>query len=222
MKVLIIEDDPSMRDGLKSILEKESFIVECADNGNQGSYLARSKNYDLILLDALLPGKHGSTVCKEIKQSGKQTPIMVLSVCNEIDEKLKLFDLGVDDYLTKPYAPQELLARITALNKRIGTPSSKVLTAGTLTVHLDTQQVFKNTKEISITCKEFSILELLLKNKNRVVSKGILFNELWSGRSLSESKTIETHILNLRKKLGSLGKQIIITVSGRGYKIVDK
>lgn len=219
MRILVVEDNPEMRSYLKMTLERESYVVDCADNGEKGSYMARTNEYDLVLLDNVLPQKMGLEVCKDIRKSEKNTPIMLLSVRSEIEEKTLHLDSGADDYLTKPYSHQELVSRIKALTRRQGVVNSAIFTIGDLTLNSLSHEVFKGKKEIYLTRKEFALLELLLRNKGKIVSRGTILEHVWEIDSDPHSKTVETHILNLRKKIGSKKRQIIFNVPGRGYKI---
>jgi DNA-binding response OmpR family regulator len=219
MRILVIEDDKDTRDYLKLTLERESFTVDCAPDGEKGSYMARTNLYDLVLLDSVLPYKHGYEVCTEIRESGKTFPIILLSVQSEIEQKTKLLDLGADDYLTKPYSHKELLARIRAVTRRPTTIDSPELSIGDITLNSTTNEVYKGRKEVYLTRKEFALLEILLKNKGKLVSRGLILERVWDMDNAPFSKTVETHILNLRKKLESGKKKFIFNIPGRGYKI---
>jgi DNA-binding response OmpR family regulator len=219
MRILVVEDDADMRDYLKITLERESFIVDCAPDGQKGSYMARTNDYDMVLLDNMLPNKTGIEVCKDVRQSGKNMPIILLSVKSEADEKAALLDSGADDYLTKPYSHKELLARMRALMRRAPLVKPTVLKVGDVTLDTTTNEVRKGKKEIYLTRKEFGLLELLMQNKGNIVSRGAILEHVWDSDGDPFSKTIETHILNLRKKIENGRKRFLINVPGRGYKI---
>lgn len=219
MRILIIEDDAEIREFLKITLEKESFAIDTAPDGKQGSYMARINEYDLIILDNILPHKTGIEVCIDIRKIGKVTPILILSVKSSSDEKALLLNAGADDYMTKPYSHIELLARIKALARRPSNFKNTKITTRNLTLDSSTYEVRVFGKEVYLTTKEFSLLELLLKNQGKVVSRGTMIEHLWDINGNPLSKTIEAHIVNLRKKIENKNYKIIINVPGRGYKI---
>jgi len=219
MRILIVEDDTEMRDFLKVTLERESFAVDIAEDGKQGSYMARTNDYDLIILDNVLPHKLGIEVCSDIRKMGKTTPILLLSVRSEIDEKTALLDAGADDYIIKPYSHKELLSRIRALTRRSSVITPTRLYVDDLILDSVAYEVRRGEKEIHLTTKEFALLELLLRNKGKVVSRGIILEHVWDISGDPLSKTVETHIVNLRKKIEKGSKKLIVNVSGRGYKI---
>jgi two-component system copper resistance phosphate regulon response regulator CusR len=219
MRILIIEDDKEVSQFLKMSLEAESFIVDVAPDGEKGSYVARCENYDLILLDYLLPKKDGFEVCQELRKNGITAPIIMVSVKKETPLKVGLLNLGADDYITKPFLFDELLARIRAVLRRQPTLKPTILTIGDLTLEPAAQRTIKGRKEVYLTRKEFILLEYLLENRGKVVSRGMILEHVWNRESDPFSNTIEAHILNLRKKIDSGKKKLIHTVPGRGYKI---
>lgn len=219
MRILIIEDDAEIRESLKLTLEGESFVVDSAKDGKEGSYMARTNEYDLIILDNILPHKLGIEVCKDVRRSGKTTPILLLSVRTDPEEKAQLLDAGVDDYMTKPHSHQELIARIRALTRRGHVIQSTQLEIDNLVLDSTTYEVRRGKQQIYLTLKEFSLLELLLKNKGKVVSRGSILEHVWNIDGDPLSKTIETHIVNLRKKIEKGRDKLIYNIPGRGYKI---
>ncbi len=221
MKLLIIEDDSSIRNVLQMSLKSMNFIVDSAEDGDQGSYLARTNNYDLIVLDNILPKKLGKQVCKEIREAGKNTPIILLSMKSDVLEKVAVLDAGADDYMTKPFSFEELLARIRALTRRPNNVSEKIFNIKDIELNTDRHVVLKSGKEIELTKKEFTLLEYLLKNKEKVVSRGQIMEHVWDINADPFSNTIESHIVNLRKKIGDPNKKIIKNIPGRGYKITE-
>ena len=220
MRILIVEDDADTREAVQIGLEQEAFIVDEASDGDKGSYAARTNDYDLIILDYILPRKNGWEVCREVRASGKTMPILVLTVRSSIDDKIEFLNCGADDYLTKPFAFFELLARVRALLRRPHGMEPVVLTLDDLTVDTHRQRVIRGKKQIYLTRKEFSLLEYLMKHKGSVVSRGMIMEHVWNAESDPFSNTIEAHILNVRKKVDiDKDKKLIQTVPGRGYKI---
>ncbi|HYC34397.1 MAG TPA: response regulator transcription factor [Candidatus Paceibacterota bacterium] len=220
MRILIIEDEQEISDFLKVSLKAESFAVDCAADGEKGSYLARTNDYDLIILDNILPKKAGLEVCKEIRKLGKTMPIIILSVRNQVIEKIDLLNAGADDYLTKPFSIEELLARMRALLRRKTTIEQEVLKVGDITLNSKTCIVTHKKKPVHLTRKEFMLLQYLMQNEGAVMSRGMILEHVWDMSIDIFSNTIESHVLSLRKKLDDAKKhEIIQTVSGRGYKI---
>jgi DNA-binding response OmpR family regulator len=220
MRILIVEDDEDISRSLKSSLEAETFSVDTAADGETGSYLARTNEYDLVILDFMLPKKDGKTICMEIRQAGKTMPIIMLTVRSTTEAKVELLNTGADDYLTKPFSFHELRARIRALLRRPRELEATTFELNDLTVDTLRQKVVRNGKEVYLTRKEFSLLEYLLKHQGIVVSRGMIMEHVWDAEGDPFSNTIEAHILNLRKKIdASEKKKLIQTIPGRGYTI---
>lgn len=220
MRILIIEDEALISAFLKASLEAEYFAVDTAADGERGSYLAHVNEYDLVILDNMLPKKEGIEILQELRGSGKTMPILVLSVKSETVRKVDLLNAGADDYLTKPFALDELLARIRALLRRKPGLEGDVLRVGNLTLDTKKLSVRRGEREIDLTRKEFMLLQYLMQNEGSVVSRGMILEHVWDMSVDIFSNTIESHVLSLRRKLGETGKDgLIKTVSGRGYKI---
>jgi two-component system, OmpR family, response regulator len=220
MRILLVEDDSEVRVSLKANLEADCFVVDTAGDGVQGSYLGRIHDYDAIILDKMLPGKSGSDVCREIRQSGKKTPILILSVKSEIDDKTALLDAGADDYVSKPFAYKELHSRIRAILRRPAYVPDQTLEAGDVVLDTINHKVWQKGKEIYLTKKEFSLAEYLLRNRGRAVSRATLMEHVWDADVDPFSNTIDAHITNLRRKLeASDSPKLIHTVPGLGYKV---
>ncbi len=220
MRLLIIEDNVEFVTLLKNRLEEKCFAVDNAYDGDRGLFLAKTNEYDLILLDCALPGKSGFEICKELRFFGKHTPIIIISVSNDTPKKVAGLELGADDYLGKPFLFDELYARIQAVLRRPPIQNSCILAFGDLTLDTNKQRVTRGKDAIYLTKKEFSLLEYLMKHAGAVVSRGEIMEHIWDANLDPFSNTIETHILNLRKKLHSGNrKKIIHSVPGRGYKI---
>jgi DNA-binding response OmpR family regulator len=220
MRILLVEDDESILASLRVRLKSEGFSVDVEQDGIKGSFLARTNNYDVIILDYMLPRKGGEKICQEIRARGTTTPIIMISVQTEIPTKVGLLNLGADDYVTKPFPFEELLARIRAVLRRPNTLKEEILSIDDLVLDVARCRVERGQEKIKLTRKEFALLEYLLRNKGAVLSRGTLMEHVWDIHGDLFSNTIETHILNLRKKIDRPGaKKLIYTISGRGYKI---
>ena len=220
MRMLIVEDDPEIASFLKRSFEAESFAVDVAHDGERGSYAARTNGYDLIILDNMLPKKHGLEVCRDIRANGQSMPIIMLSVRSEIPEKVALLRAGVDDYMTKPYSFDELLARVRGHLRRSRTIEPTDIRIDDLCINTLKQEVLRGAKSIYLTRKEFALLELLAKNVGQVVSRGTIMEHVWDMEGNPLSRTIDMHILNIRKKIELPRKRRLIhNIPGRGYKL---
>lgn len=218
MKVLLVEDDNEIAELVRKTLIADDNIVEVAEDGNNGSFLARSFDYDAIVLDYSLPKKDGLTVCKEIRNAGKFTPVLFLTVAGDIETKLEAFKKGADDYMTKPFALRELQARLKAITSRPAIVKNDVLQIGDLEMNTNKHTVTRCGKNIRLTHKEYSMLEYLMRNVGTVISRALLMEHIWTADSNPFSNTIETHIRNLRKKINIKNKpDLIKNVTGRGY-----
>ncbi|HMP67216.1 MAG TPA: response regulator transcription factor [Candidatus Paceibacterota bacterium] len=220
MKILIIEDDISIRNVLRMSLEELSYTVDEAEDGERGSYFARINKYDLIILDNVLPKKLGKKVCEDIRNSGINTPILLLSAKNDVNSKVELLDSGADDYLTKPFSFAELKSRIKSLLRRPHKIEDVILKSRNIKLNSNTGEVFLKNKKIYLTRKEFSLLEFLMKNPNQILSRSKLIENIWDINADPFSNTIETHIGNLRAKFRDNNKKVIANIPGRGYKFI--
>lgn len=221
MKLLIIEDDISIRNVLRLGLEESAYSVDEAEDGERGAYLAKINKYDLIILDNILPKKMGKKVCEELRKSGINTPILLLSAKNDVNSKIDLLQSGADDYLTKPFSFAELQARIKTLLRRPHKIEGVILRTKNIELNTDTGEVFIRNKKIYLTRKEFSLLEFMMKNTNKIISRTNLMENIWDMNGDPFSNTIETHISNLRVKIKDTNKKIISNVPGRGYKFIS-
>lgn len=222
MKILIIEDDQKIINFLKKGLEEESYIIDYSLNGDEGIYLASINEYDLILLDIMLPIKDGIEVCRILRASDIKTPIIMLTAKDSIEDKIKGLDIGANDYIAKPFSFSELLARIR-VQLRSQNTFTTTLKIANLELDLLTKSAKRENKNISLTAKEFSILEFLIKNKNKVLSETIISTSLSNIEDESMSNIVNVYIYRLRNKIDKpFEKKLIKTIRGLGYKISDE
>jgi two-component system OmpR family response regulator len=220
MRALIVDDEKEIRELLCKHLRSECFAVDSAETGTEGSYLARTNDYDVIVLDNMLPQKQGLQICEEIRAAGKSTPILVLSVLGESKQKTHLINAGADDYMVKPFSFDELMARIHALLRRPQHFEGSILILESLSLDVKQQRLRKDGVTIYLTRKEFMLLEYLMRNQGTVMSRGMIMEHVWDMTSDPFSNTIESHVLSLRKKIGDTAThRYIQTVPGRGYKV---
>jgi DNA-binding response OmpR family regulator len=220
MRILLIEDDLDTQEFLKTRLQEKCFAVDATDDGSTALYLAHTNEYDVILLDYALPNKNGFEICKELRKSEYHVPIIMISVTLDIEHKVQGFNLGIDDYLTKPFFFDELYARIQAVLRRPKLRQNTQLMIDNLSLDTAKQRVIRGKQTIYLTRKEFSLLEYLLLHVGTVVSRGAIMEHIWDMTLDPFSNTIETHILNLRKKIDKTPyRKLIHSVPGRGYKI---
>lgn len=216
MKILVVEDEHKIANSIKKGLEQESYVVDVAYDGEEGYDLAISEDYDIILLDLMLPKRDGVSISKGLRAEGNHTPILMLTARGELNDKVEGLNSGADDYLVKPFAFEELLARIRALSRRPKQASSEELKANNLTLNTNTFEVKKNDKIIELSRKEYSLLEYLMRNTGRVVSKENIISHVWSYEADILPNTVEVFIGYLRNKIGP---DLIKTVRGFGYKV---
>jgi DNA-binding response OmpR family regulator len=218
MKILIIEDDSDLVTFLKQNLSSEGFLVDYSKDGEKGESMACYNEYDLIILDLNVPSKNGKEICKTVRDNKKMMPILVLTADFNVQDKIDLLNLGADDYLTKPFSFEELTARIKALLRRPkDINADETLQISNLSLNKNSKKVLKDDKEVYLTLKEFSLLEYLMENKGKIISRGMIIDHVWDMKGDIFSNTIESHIFNLRKKLDN--KKLIKTIPGRGYRI---
>lgn len=218
MKILFIEDDTDIACALKTGAHEKGFSAEIASDGKTGITYATKRPYDVIVVDLNLPDMHGSDVCSEIRSSGVTTPILVLTVHTDTETKVHLLNAGADDYVTKPFSMQELAARLKALTRRPSVLVSDMIRYKNIEINL-TDNIVRNANSIiSLTRKEYLLLEYLMRHQGKIVSRAELMESAWEHDSDLFSKSIETHILNIRRKIDAKHpRKYIKTVSGRGY-----
>ncbi len=224
-QILVIEDDLSILLGLKDNLMMEGYEVITAANGNDGLIMANEKNFDLLILDIMLPGMNGFEICKKVKKEKSNMPIIMLTARSSEMDKIAGLDYGADDYITKPFSISELLARIRALLRR-AYPEKKKLetyTFGNVTIEFTKMEAFAQGKEIRLTKKEYSILEYFIQHEGEVVHRHDLLNEVWGYDNIPTTRTIDNFILDIRKKIEKTpsNPKHIVSISGVGYKFIS-
>jgi two-component system cell cycle response regulator CtrA len=223
MRILLIEDEPNTAKAIELMLGTEGFNVYTTDLGEEGLDLGKLYDYDIILLDLNLPDMHGYDVLKKLRVSRIATPVLILSGINETDSKVRSFGFGADDYVTKPFHREELIARIQAVVRRSKGHSQSIVRTGKLAVNLDTKTVEVGGARLHLTGKEYAILELLTLRKGTTLTKDMFLSHLYGGMDEPELKIIDVFICKLRKKLSLAceGENYIETVWGRGYSLVE-
>ena len=223
MRVLLIEDDPATAQSIELMLRNANLNVYTTDLGEEGIDLAKLYDYDLILLDLNLPDITGYDVLKKLRLSKVDTPILILSGLDETENKIKGFGFGADDYLTKPFNREELVARIHAIVRRSKGHAQSIISTGKVKVNLDAKTVEVDSKPVHLTGKEYQMLELLSLRKGTTLTKEMFLNHLYGGMDEPELKIIDVFICKLRKKLSTAtgGENYIETVWGRGYVLRD-
>ncbi len=223
MKVLLIEDDPTLNRNIHAALSAENMLVQSVYDGNLAERMLVKETFDCIIMDINLPGVNGFELARTFRQTNKYTPILMLTAFGELEDKVKGFDSGADDYLTKPFFMRELIIRVQALAKRNslknhGNDESKIIIAGDIKIDVSRKQVWRQGKEITLTPREYQILVKLCHNVGEVVSKNDLINEIWGGKFDANTNTIEVYINFLRNKIDKpFQKSSIKTKIGFGY-----
>jgi two-component system copper resistance phosphate regulon response regulator CusR len=222
MNILLIEDDPEVAAFIKTGLEEQQYQVTVVSDGLEGAKIATEQNFNLLILDIILPGYNGLKVCQHVRMQKKEMPILMLTALGTISDKVQGFENGADDYLTKPFHFEELLARITALTRRQIIASGKTYKAADLEVDCNKSIVFRDGKEIALTAKEFTLLEILIANKNKVLSRSEIAGKVWGINFDRGTNLIDVYINYLRTKIDkNHSKKLIQTVIGRGYVLKD-
>jgi two-component system copper resistance phosphate regulon response regulator CusR len=222
VKVLVIEDDPTVGQFVKRGLEEQRWSVDLVADGEEGETLARSQPYDLVVLDMRLPGRSGLDVLRNLRARGFERPVLVLTAQDAIDAKVETLRAGADDYVTKPFAFEELLARVEALARRPRVLATPVLKVGDLAVDLDAREVHRGDELVELTPKEFLVLEYLCRHKGRVMSRTLITEYAWGYHFDPGTNIVDVVINHLRKKIDSgRGKKLITTVRGVGYVIKE-
>jgi len=222
MRILIVEDEKRLASFIKKGLEEQFYAVDVANNGEDGEYLAFTNDYDLLILDILLPKQDGWITCENIRKSGLDIPIIMLTALVDVSDRVKGLDYGADDYITKPFEFEELLARVRAHLRRRYNFSNQLLSINGLQLDIHERKAIKDGNAIELTNKEFALLEYLMVNKNSVVTRTMIAEHVWDLHFDAGSNVIDVMVNYLRKKLNSdKENQLIRTVRGVGYIIKD-
>lgn len=228
MKILVVDDEERIRRLLKMYLERENYIIDEADNGNDALTKALENDYHLILLDLMMPGKDGIEVCRELRET-KATPVIMLTAKGEEVNRVQGFEVGTDDYIVKPFSPREVVLRVKALLRRSSsmnyiqteTTTKDVIVFTHLTIDNDAHRVLADGKEVSLTPKEYELLHFLAKSPDKVFDREQLLKEVWHYEFFGDLRTVDTHVKRLREKLNRISEsaaKMIVTVWGVGYK----
>jgi len=222
MRILVVEDEHRIANSIKKGLEQEHFAVDVAYSGSDGWDLAEGEEYDLIILDLMLPGMDGLEICRKLRRAGINTPVLMLTAKGQVQDRVTGLDTGADDYVTKPFAFEELLARMRALTRRPKVTLDPVLTTDDLSLDTKSYEVKRGIHLIKLTAKEFSLLEYLLRNSGNILAKEQIISHVWNYDADILPNTVEVNIRNLRNKIDRpfKGKKALIaTVRGFGYKV---
>ncbi len=218
MRLLLVEDDKSILTATAKGIEKSGYSVDTCDNGRDAQLLISLSEYDCIVLDIMLPGIDGLTILKNMRNSGNHTPVLILTAKDTVEDRVKGLDFGADDYLIKPFSLEELLARIRALMRRQGTERKNELSIADLVMDLSSHEVSRAGKKIELTSKEFAILEYLLRNKNRLLTRTQIVDHVWNYDFDCSSNIVDVYIRYIRAKIDDgFDKKLINTIRGSGY-----
>ena len=220
MRILVVDDDRRLCNIVKRGIIEEAHSVDVAYDGEEGGYLAEVNPYDLIILDVMMPKKDGIEVCRDLRSKNINIPIMMLTAKDAVEDRVKGLDTGADDYVVKPFAFSELLARVRALLRREGPLKSSEITAGEFVLDTRTRELRKGKKIIELTTKEYTILEYLMRHPNMVVTRTMVEEHAWDYDFNSISNLVDVYIRRLRRKMGDGEKENIIqTIRGAGYRL---
>ena len=220
MRILVIEDDVDLAHFISKGLKEERYAVDLAADGEEGLELAFGNPYDLLIVDIMLPKLDGLTVCRRLRAGGHRTPVLLMTARNTVEDKVTGFDMGADQFLAKPFAFPELLARIRALLRRSSSQSAPTrLSVADLNLDLVARRVWRGRNEIALTNKEFALLEYMMRNPNQVINRNQILDHLWGYDFDSFSNVVDVHMKNLRKKLNNRRNKVLETIRGIGYKM---
>ncbi|MCP3676720.1 MAG: response regulator transcription factor [Deltaproteobacteria bacterium] len=222
MRVLVVEDEKKVAGFIKRGLVEESYAVDVAHDGEQGQHLAESNEYDVILLDIMLPKKSGIEVLRELRGKSIKTPVLLLTARDSVDDRVEGLDSGADDYLTKPFAFAELIARVRALMRR-GEQGLSILQFSDLSLDPATRRAKRGEREIELTVKEYALLEYFLRNSNRVLTRTMIAEHVWDHTFDSETNVVDVYLNHLRNKIDKNEEvKLLHTVRGVGYVLRDE
>ena len=220
MRVLVVEDHDRMADMLRRGLEEDGYAVDSAATGEDGLWMASENPYDAIVLDVMLPAADGFDVCRSLRAAGNWAPVLLLTAKDAVDDRVRGLDAGADDYLTKPFSFDELLARLRALLRRGGEERPAVLEVGDLTLDPARHTVERGTERIELTAKEFSLLECFMRRAGDVLTRSELINHVWDFAFEGDSNVVDVYVRYLREKIDRpFGRQTLETVRGAGYRL---
>jgi two-component system response regulator MprA len=224
MKILVVDDERAVRDSLRRALELEGYEIELAADGNEALYRLESGDEpDAVILDVLMPGVDGLEVCRRLRSAGNSLPVLMLTARTEIEDRVAGLDAGADDYVTKPFALEELLARVRALLRRTSDETGEVLRFADLELDPRTREVRRGSRPIELTRTEFSLLELFMRNPRQVLTRSVIFERVWGYDFGFASNSLDVYIGYLRRKTEAGGEpRLIQTVRGVGYALRDK
>jgi len=223
MRILLVEDDVAIARSLKEGLEDEAYAVDVAHDGDEGYRTVTADEYDVIILDVMLPEMNGYEVCRALRKDGNQTPILMLTARDAERDIVEGLDVGADDYLAKPFSFEVLLARLRALLRRPNEKLEEVLRVGDLTLDPSLKKVMRANQEISLTAKEYAVLEYLMRNAGKVLSKEQIISHVWDFDADVLPNNVELFIMFLRRKIDKpFDSKLIYTIPGFGYKLEDK
>ena len=223
MRILLIEDEAPLAESIIEGLTETGYVVDHLAEGRKAAdrLIVHRNEYDVAILDLMLPDIDGHTVCKKVRNAGVMLPILVLTARSELEDKVSLLNAGADDYVVKPFALDELVARLKALLRRPEEVLPTVFSVGQFTLNSATHKIFRFETELPLTLKEFMLLEYFMHNPNRAIPRDEIIDHAWNFDFDSFSNTVDVHVKNLRKKIGSDGDKIIKTVRGVGYQFVE-
>jgi DNA-binding response OmpR family regulator len=223
MKVLVVEDDQPLRKIVSTILGEEGYKVDQAEDGSEGLFMATSSEYDLLILDIMMPGMDGYSLIKNLRKEGIQTPALFLTAKDRIEDKVHGLDAGADDYIVKPFASEELLARTRSLLRRAGKLGVEgKMTYGPLILDTNQHEGFVNEEALKLTIKEYELLHYLVQNKEQILTRDQIFERVWGLESDTSDQIVDLYIHYLRKKLAPFGLETIVrTVRGVGYMLKE-
>jgi len=228
LKILVVDDEERIRRLIRMYLERENYMIDEAEDGNTALKKAQENDYDLILLDVMMPGKDGMEVCKELRET-KSTPVIMLTAKGEEANRVQGFEVGADDYIVKPFSPREVVLRVKALLRRSSTitfvqsdtATKDILVFPHITIDNDAHRVTADGKEVNLTPKEYELLLFLAKSPDKVFDREQLLKEVWHYEFFGDLRTVDTHVKRLREKLNRVSEnaaKMIVTVWGVGYK----